>query len=205
MKTHALVNTLSFSVVGIDELSVMLFSSESEAVAYAVEILVRSKQICENDGVLYDDDGLQIQACDALEYFQNNLTSSEYFHVMPIIPVAACVQDSPVVAKEDVPVVVTEDANLNSDCTASEARALHRVVRAMHDGNCPKCGYLGTATEFEYNYARAPRNLAILDHICPACKFCVRYKEAEAAMEQFRPFMEQNVELFEAWRKRRQA
>ena len=31
-------------------------------------------------------------------------------------------------------------SDLNSDVSPERARALHRVVRAMHDGNCPSCG-----------------------------------------------------------------
>lgn len=93
-----------------------------------------------------------------------------------------------------------QDACLNSDISGEQARALHRVVRAMHDGNCPKCGYLGPSSEFEFRYANAPGGLRILDHICPKCKFRIGYKEAEAALEAFRPYMQANVEIFEKWR-----
>ena len=89
---------------------------------------------------------------------------------------------------------------LQIDTTAEGARALHRVVRAMHDGHCPKCGYLGPSSEFEKHYARAPGNLAILDHKCPSCCFRVTHEESKAALEAFRPHFLKSVEVFEEWR-----
>jgi hypothetical protein len=90
-----------------------------------------------------------------------------------------------------------------SDCTVSEAMALHKVVRAMHGGNCPKCGYLGTAEEFQNHWATAPRKLALMNHECPSCGFKVSIDESAEALRAFAPLMAQNVEMFEAWRKRR--
>ena len=48
-------------------------------------------------------------------------------------------------------------------------RALHRVVRAMHDGHCPNCGHL----EASYRFATGK------DHKCPKCEFFVTHEEAE--------------------------
>lgn len=82
---------------------------------------------------------------------------------------------------------------MNSDVTATEARALHRVVRAMHDGNCPKCGLLDAASEF----------VGFGGHCCPRCEFYISHDDATAALETFRPFMELNVQVFEKWRAQR--
>jgi hypothetical protein len=85
----------------------------------------------------------------------------------------------------------------NSDCTVSEAMALRVVVLAMHDGNCPKCMHLASADMFQ--------NCQGSGHQCPKCKFRISAIEADAALAAFSPYMEQNVEMFEAWRKRRQS
>ena len=89
---------------------------------------------------------------------------------------------------------------LNLDVSPEVARALHRVVRAMHDGHCPKCGYLGPSEDFQRQYAPAPRKLVIADHVCPDCGFRITWEEAKAALVAFQPFMKANVELFERWR-----
>lgn len=81
-------------------------------------------------------------------------------------------------------------ATLNLDVSAEGARALHRVVRAMHDGHCPKCGYLGPADCFWHEEY----------HECPVCNFRVTEVEARAALMAFRPHFLKSVEVFEAWR-----
>ena len=83
--------------------------------------------------------------------------------------------------------------DLNNDVTATEARALHRVVRAMHDGNCPMCGLL----EASYKFVDSE------GHTCPRCGFFITHTEAADALETFRPFMELNVAEFEKWRHKR--
>ena len=37
----------------------------------------------------------------------------------------------------------------NHNVDGDTARCLHRVVRAMHDGHCPNCGLLSSASEME--------------------------------------------------------
>lgn len=37
------------------------------------------------------------------------------------------------------------EGGLCLDVKDDEARALHRIVRAMHDGHCPSCGHLAPA------------------------------------------------------------
>lgn len=90
------------------------------------------------------------------------------------------------------------DPVLNSDVSADEARALHRVVRAMHDGNCPKCGHVGPDDTFKW---LTPDGIARWE--CPKCRYSISAGEAEAAMEAFRPYMQANVEVFEKWRANR--
>lgn len=89
--------------------------------------------------------------------------------------------------------------NLNLDVSHEVSRALHRIVRAMHDGHCPRCGYLGPSKEFEKHYERAPGNLAIIDHICPKCLFTVSHEAADAALVLFRPVLNKSLAIFERW------
>lgn len=79
------------------------------------------------------------------------------------------------------------------DVNADLARALHRVVRAMHDGNCPNCGALVPAEHM--------RDGAKLE--CRACKFTITAEEQAAALAEFAPFMRKNVEVFNDWRRKR--
>ena len=81
-------------------------------------------------------------------------------------------------------------SELNLDVSAEHARALHRIVRAMHDGHCPQCGWLGNAELFE----------AGDNHLCPMCKFKITGEESRAALKAFRPYLKRSLEVFEAWR-----
>lgn len=93
---------------------------------------------------------------------------------------------------------------LNLDVSGDHARALHRVVRAMHDGHCPKCGYLGPAENFWAD--EKPHPSCIEDeghHECPVCHFVVTETEARAALTAFQPYLDKSVEVFEQWRKGR--
>ncbi len=81
--------------------------------------------------------------------------------------------------------------------TAGEkARALHRVVRAMHDGHCPSCGHLGSSESFVVDLHPGKG----VDHKCPKCCFTVAKEEAEAALAMFRPYLRESVRVFEQWR-----
>lgn len=86
---------------------------------------------------------------------------------------------------------------LNSDVSLSDiARALHRVVRAMHDGECPKCHELHSSDRM--------RDIDKHDRwVCPSCGFSISNEEADAALECFKPYMENNLKIFENWRKLR--
>lgn len=87
---------------------------------------------------------------------------------------------------------------LQIDTTAEGARALHRVVRAMHDGHCPKCGYLGPSDLFWKDNETGPGEDG--RHECPVCHFTVSEIEARAALLAFRPHFLKSVEVFEGWR-----
>lgn len=79
---------------------------------------------------------------------------------------------------------------LNNDASTkpNRARALHRVVRAMHDGNCPNCGGLFVADLM--------RNDNNDDMECPECKFKILDDDAEAALAEFAPYMKANLDEF---------
>lgn len=77
------------------------------------------------------------------------------------------------------------------DVDFETARALHRVVRGMHDGECPSCHYLSTSVEIRAQFG----------WVCPKCCFAISDEEAQAAMQAFAPVMEKNLAVFEAWRK----
>jgi len=70
------------------------------------------------------------------------------------------------------------------------ARALHRVVRAMHDGHCPRCGHLASSMEFEPSEGY---------HCCPECLFAITKEEADEALAMFLPYMQKNYDKFAAW------
>lgn len=70
------------------------------------------------------------------------------------------------------------------------ARSLHRVVRAMHDGHCPKCGHLASSMEFEPSPGY---------HACPECEFAITKEEASEALAIFLPYMQKNYNKFVAW------
>lgn len=84
---------------------------------------------------------------------------------------------------------IAEDCNLNVE-RGERARELHRVVRAMHDGHCPKCGCLESADVFMRSTC----------HKCPSCGFTISIREAELALAEFRPHLNKSVEVFETWR-----
>lgn len=81
------------------------------------------------------------------------------------------------------------------------ARSIHRVVRGMHDGECPKCHAF-----VESHKMRLPRTLhdnpLSFDLACPnpECGFTITAKEQDAAIRAFGPVMERNLEVFEKWR-----
>lgn len=96
------------------------------------------------------------------------------------------VQQPPQVARQ-----TQQNRELALDVSADEARALHRVVRALHDGHCPNCSHIDISAAFwtEAGYR------------CPKCKFIVTTHEAKEAVKAFAVYMKKSVEIFERWRK----
>lgn len=89
------------------------------------------------------------------------------------------------------------------DVSLEKARALHRVWRALNDGDCPRCHTFQPATEM----LRSHRDLLgreIMDGVmCPACGFAVTTEEITAIETLFAPAMDAAVAIFEAWRRNR--
>jgi hypothetical protein len=103
-------------------------------------------------------------------------------------------------------------SELYLDVDFETARALHRVVRAMHDGECPKCHWL-----FESSLMRGQRVIdnspfvtgipmsvpVSMNLVCPSCGFTITDEETKAATEAFAPVMERCLAIFEQWRETR--
>lgn len=77
------------------------------------------------------------------------------------------------------------------DIDFETARAVHRVVRGMHDGECPKCHCLF------YSSQMVARNG---DTVCPSCLFTITDAEMQEAIRLFASVMERNLAIFETWR-----
>lgn len=96
------------------------------------------------------------------------------------------------------------ELNLDHD----EARALHRIVRAMHDGECPKCHAVHQSDKMRFYdvdiidpFVRPPlTTYRDSGWRCPSCKFQINDAEAKGALQLFAPFMERNLSIFEKWR-----
>lgn len=87
---------------------------------------------------------------------------------------------------------------LNLDVQAEQARALHRVIRAMHDGHCPSCGHLGPSHTFE-KWHSVGSDPSACDHVCPKCGFTVTHQQATDGLAEFAPFLKKSVDLFNQW------
>lgn len=90
------------------------------------------------------------------------------------------------------------------DISLEKARALHRVWRALNDGDCPKCHIYQPATEM----IREPKDYGYQgkghDRIaCPSCGFEVTCREIQEIEEMFAPAMDAAVAIFEEWRESR--
>ncbi len=83
------------------------------------------------------------------------------------------------------------------------ARSLHRVVRAMHDGECPKCHNVHPSDKMPYSYWSDGETYR--GWRCPSCLFAITEEEANTIFQIFAPFMERNLAVFEQWRRDGQA
>lgn len=80
------------------------------------------------------------------------------------------------------------------DVSLEKARALHRVWRALNDGDCPKCHRHHAA----HVMVRSPEAIQ-----CPWCGFNVTHQEIEEIEKLFAPAMDAAVGIFEEWRRSR--
>lgn len=87
--------------------------------------------------------------------------------------------------------------DLHLDVELDQARALHRVWRALNDGDCPKCHKAVAATD-----VIRPQNKDGVWIKCPnpSCGFLVMGKEIEEIERLFAPAMNAAVAIFESWR-----
>jgi hypothetical protein len=81
------------------------------------------------------------------------------------------------------------------DVSLEVPRALHRVWRALNDGDCPKCHNFHAATQI---------NRDSMGIMCPSCGFTVTLDEIEAIEKLFAPAMDAAVKIFESWSKERE-
>lgn len=84
--------------------------------------------------------------------------------------------------------------NLALDVSLEKARALHRVWRALNDGDCPKCHKFHGAE-------RIVRNEVYIQ--CPSCWFGVKIEEIQAIQKMFAPAMDAAVAIYEQWTEER--
>lgn len=84
-----------------------------------------------------------------------------------------------------------EGPPLALDVSLEKARALHRVWRALNDGDCPNCHRFHAATEI----LRWPSRI-----VCPSCDFTVLTSEIAKIEQMFAPAMNAAVAIFNAWR-----
>jgi len=98
---------------------------------------------------------------------------------------------------EEPPVVVEKASQLALDVSLETARALHRVWRALNDGDCPKCHHAVAATDVIRPNLKDGVWLK-----CPNtdCAFQVMGEEITEIERMFAPAMDAAVNIFEQWR-----
>jgi hypothetical protein len=89
------------------------------------------------------------------------------------------------------------------DVSLEKARALHRVWRALNDGDCPKChAHPGAHGIRRWEYNACCLDAAAME--CPTCGFYVTHAEIDEIEVMFAPAMDAAVAIFEQWRSERQ-
>lgn len=93
--------------------------------------------------------------------------------------------------------VVKTERPLALDVSLEKARALHRVWRALNDGDCPKCHHAVAATDIIRMNLKGGVWLK-----CPNsdCGFHVMGEEITEIERMFAPAMDAAVAIFEEWR-----
>ena len=82
---------------------------------------------------------------------------------------------------------------LHLDVDLDKSRALHRVWRALNDGDCPKCHNHYPATTVQRLIGNGVG--------CPMCGFHVTGPEIDEIERLFAPAMDAAVAIFEEWRR----
>jgi hypothetical protein len=94
----------------------------------------------------------------------------------------------------------TVAASLSLDVSLEKARALHRVWRALNDGDCPKCHAHVAATDVIRHSGLHIREIEFNQSIeCPMCHFSVSGDEISDIEKMFAPAMDAAVKIFEDW------
>ena len=96
----------------------------------------------------------------------------------------------------------TPQPNLALDVSLEKARALHRVWRALNDGDCPKCHHAVAATDVIRPNLKGGIWLKCPN---PDCGFYVTGQEITEIELMFAPAMDAAVAIFERWRESRSA
>ncbi len=91
--------------------------------------------------------------------------------------------------------------SLAVDASLEKTQALHRVWKALNDGNCPNCCSYYAATDI----LRDNRTYLPMGHQggsiqCPGCMFYVLGKEIEEIESLFAPVMRADFNIFKKWR-----
>jgi hypothetical protein len=89
----------------------------------------------------------------------------------------------------------TTNQSLALDTNLDHARALHRVWRALNDGDCPSC--------HSHHPAHAMDRESIDGIACPSCGFYVTDPEIDDIETLFAPAMDAAVQIFNSWRQSR--
>lgn len=117
---------------------------------------------------------------------------------------------TPIAAGEMLLTVGAQPEPLALDVSLERARALHRVWRALNDGDCPKCHKHRPANSMVRDLITRMEGVCYPVHSpgaiqCPECRFVVTGEEIAAIEEMFAPAMDAAVAIFEEWRSERAA
>jgi hypothetical protein len=100
------------------------------------------------------------------------------------------------------------DTNSGQGQTPAEVRehlirAMHRVVRAMHDGSCPNCGHLAPSHKFELPEQLALSDDVLIAHRCPACLYAITVAHEREVLQLFLPIAQRSRDVLDDWREGR--
>lgn len=99
---------------------------------------------------------------------------------------------------DELCVSTVDTPNLHLDVKLEKARALHRVWRALNDGECPACGVLSFA-EGVWRWTRGQHTYKYALQ-CPHCYFYITWNEIDRMSNEFAPVMQAAIRIFDEWR-----